>query len=131
MRAPVDLGQVLVGGGDALRVVGGGEQFAHERMQRHQRGQELVAVEGAFERGGVAVGARRGALLQAGQAALDRDQPGQRAQQQQARGKGDGKAPPAPAAGLRRVHRAGGGGVMHGEKVVGVWHRRARGVSRR
>ncbi|MCY1361451.1 hypothetical protein D9M69_481170 [compost metagenome] len=114
MRAPVDLGQVLVGGGDARRVVGGFEQPAHEGVQRDQRGQEFVAVEGAFERGGVAVGTRGGALLQRGQAALERHQPGQPAQQQQARRQRDGKAPPPAAAGVRRMHRAGGGGIMHG-----------------
>ncbi|MCY1233030.1 hypothetical protein D9M72_455480 [compost metagenome] len=114
MRAAIDLHQVLVGVGHALRVVGGVQQPAHEGVQRHQRGQEFVAVEGAFERGGVAVGTRGGALLQRGQAALERHQPGQPAQQQQARRQRDGKAPPPAAAGVRRMHRAGGGGIMHG-----------------
>ncbi|GAB7544507.1 hypothetical protein CS8_041790 [Cupriavidus sp. 8B] len=100
-------------------------------MERDQRGEELVAVERAFQRGRVAIGAGGRGLLQPIDAALHRKQPGQRAQDYQADGKCRGEAPPGSAAIAWRVHQAGGSGIMHGEEIVGMWHRRMRWDTRR
>jgi hypothetical protein len=112
-RAPVHIDKIVIDRGNPCGVLGGGQQPAHRGMQGNQRGEEFVAVERGLERGGVALGAHGRGLLQRGDPALHRQQPGQPAEQQQAGQQGAGKAIPARA-GSGRMHGTRRRRVMYG-----------------